>query len=152
MLRNTKTGAIVYPNHDKMSHRTMSPLVCVYEMGSNEDLFRLTAREYELDDHDLAYACLSMAIDRIYGCGTQTIESRVRKWLEAGDYNEFDRGVDKQGLFAGLIVNMLYLADIVYNVLRKTINPSDYETMRADRVLIESGTLYLFISVVEALV
>jgi len=152
MIRNTNQGVIVYPNHDHMSRRTMTPLVCVYEMGSNEDLFRLTAREYELDDLDLAYACLSMAIDRMYGCGAQTIESRVRKWLEASDRSEFDRGVDNKGLFAGLIVNMLYLADIVYGVLRKTIDPSDYETMRADRVLIEAGTLYLFISVVEALV
>lgn len=142
----------MYPMHDNLTHRTMTPLVCVYEMGSNEDLFRFTAREYELNELDLAYACLSMAVDRLYGCNTGTIENRVRQWLEAGDREEFSHGRDQTGLFAGLLVNMNYLADIVLSVLRKTINPRDYETMRADRVLIEAGTLYLVLSVVEALV
>lgn len=152
MIRNPAVGDNMYPNHEHGFQRGATPVVCVYEMGANDDLFRTIAREYELNELDLAYACLSMAIDRMYGCGTDAIEFRVRQWLEADDRSEFSQRSDTLGLFAGLVTNMSYLADIIHGVLRKTIDPTKYESVRADRVVIESGTLYLVLNVLESLV
>lgn len=142
----------LYPHHDGLGRRSTTPLLCIFEMGGNSDLFRSVAEAYELEELALAHACLAMALDRMYGCGTGVIENRVRQWLEADDRSEFAPGQDTGGLFAGLVTNMSYLADVLHGVLTKTIDPRRYELIRADRVQIVGSDLYLFLAVVEALV
>lgn len=142
----------MYPTHDGLGRRSTTPLLCIFEMGGNSDLFLSVAENYELEELALAHACLAMALDRMYGCGTGVIENRVRQWLEADDRAEFTREQDRTGLFAGLVTNMSYLADVLHGVLTKTVDPRRYELIRADRVQIVGSDLYLFLSVVEALV
>jgi len=151
-MHGNSEESLLYPHHDGLGRRTTTPLLCVFEMGGNSDLFRTVANNYELDELSLAHACLAMALDRMYGCGTGVIENRVRQWLEADDRSEFAPGQDHDGLFAGLVTNMSYLADVLHGVLTKTIDPRRYELIRADRVQIVGTDLYLFLSVVEALI
>lgn len=152
MTRNNQYGDDMYPTHDGMARRSMTPLLAIYEMGANETIFRSVAKDYELAELDLAYACLAMALDRCYGCTTPLIENRVRQWLEASERPEFSQLNDDRGLFAGLVLNMEFLADIIHGVLLKTVDPKRYEIMRADRVDIRDGVLFLYIHVLESLV